>query len=259
MAWLLLALAIAIEIAASTALKAASQGGASGSPSVYTGLALAGVVLSYLLMSSTLRLHMEVGTAYAIWSGVGTAAIALIGIVAFGESVNAAKTCALILIILGVVLLQLAPQTRTTATAKEPTPPPRPTVAVVRPHPIAAVTAAMTDLAAALAQMGQIPVQPAPGPTLVEAASAARPHLQTLSREGKRLGAESSSRPSARVRVTADGPTLPVAVTTNAISSHPSTVPGMMDTLAQSRLNPATLRGNPLPDRLAPPTCQGPS
>ncbi|MEV1179200.1 multidrug efflux SMR transporter [Nonomuraea sp. NPDC049784] len=251
MAWLLLALAIAIEIACSTALKAASQGGTSGSPAVYTGLALAGVVLSYLLMSSALRLHMEIGTAYAIWSGVGTAAIALIGIVTFGESINAAKTCALIFIIIGVVLLQLAPQTRTTATAITPTPPPRPAVAVVRPHTIADVTAAMTDLAAALSQLAR-------GPRPVEAASAASPHLQVLPRELTRTqGVEVfDQRSVAPVRVPADGRTLPRAVTGDGANSRPSTVPAVlyMHLPIQSQLRPATTR-RPfchLSDRLSP-------
>ena len=50
---------------------------------------------------------MSVGTAYAIWSGAGTAAIAPIGMVFIGEAVTAAKILGLLLVIAGVVVLNL--------------------------------------------------------------------------------------------------------------------------------------------------------
>ncbi|WP_188196709.1 DMT family transporter [Nonomuraea sp. SYSU D8015] len=154
MAWLLLALAIAIEIGASTALTAAaSHGQAPGASAPLTALALAGVVLSYILMAAALRQQMEVGIAYAIWSGVGTAAIAVIGIVAFGESISLTKTLAIVLIISGVTMLQLAPQARTTTAARTTMPPSRPAVVVVRPDTIQALTLALTDLTTALAPL----------------------------------------------------------------------------------------------------------
>ena len=52
--------------------------------------------------------HFSVGTTYAIWSAVGTAAIALIGIALYGESANVLKIASLGLIILGVVGLNAA-------------------------------------------------------------------------------------------------------------------------------------------------------
>lgn len=53
---------------------------------------------------------IEVSTAYAIWSGLGTALIATIGIVVFKEELNFFKVASLCLIIAGVVGLQLSSQ-----------------------------------------------------------------------------------------------------------------------------------------------------
>jgi small multidrug resistance pump len=106
MAWLLLAAAIAVEVLSSSALKLATISGSAGV--IYTVAALGGVVLSYGLMAWALHLQMEISLAYAIWSGVGTAAIAIIGTTFFGESINMTKALALILTVAGVALLQAA-------------------------------------------------------------------------------------------------------------------------------------------------------
>ncbi|MGW9430850.1 DMT family transporter, partial [Streptomyces decoyicus] len=47
------------------------------------------------------------GTAYAIWSGAGTAVIAMIGMVFLGESASALKLLGVLLVIAGVVVLNL--------------------------------------------------------------------------------------------------------------------------------------------------------
>ncbi len=47
------------------------------------------------------------GTAYAIWAGVGTALIAAIGMVFLGESASALKVLGVLLVIAGVVVLNL--------------------------------------------------------------------------------------------------------------------------------------------------------
>lgn len=153
MAWLWLSLAIAIEIGASTALRTAASHDQTGPTALLTVLALAGVVLSYTLMAAALRQHMEVGVAYAIWSGVGTATIAVIGIIVFGESASAIKTVAIVLIVAGVTMLQLAPQARTTTTARTPMPPSRPAVVVVRPSSVPSLTEALTHLTTALTRL----------------------------------------------------------------------------------------------------------
>jgi small multidrug resistance pump len=50
---------------------------------------------------------MSVSIAYAVWSGLGTASIALVGVLALGERVDAVKLTALGLIIVGVIVLNL--------------------------------------------------------------------------------------------------------------------------------------------------------
>jgi len=98
-----LTLAIASEVIATVALKA-SDG---FSRPVPVAIVVAGYAISFWLLALVLR-HFSVGTTYAIWSAVGTAAIALIGIAAYGESVNVLKVASLGLIILGVVGLNAA-------------------------------------------------------------------------------------------------------------------------------------------------------
>ncbi|MFI6600674.1 DMT family transporter [Nonomuraea sp. NPDC050536] len=111
-AWLLMCAAIAVEVASTTALKAAAS---SDSHLGWTVTALAGVIVSYLLMDGALRLQMEASVAYAVWSGVGTTAIAIIGALGFGESLHPAKMIGIALIIVGVALLNLAPGTQPAA------------------------------------------------------------------------------------------------------------------------------------------------
>jgi multidrug transporter EmrE-like cation transporter len=50
---------------------------------------------------------MPVSVAYAVWAGLGTAAIAVIGVILLGESWDLTKAAALTLIIVGVVVLNL--------------------------------------------------------------------------------------------------------------------------------------------------------
>jgi small multidrug resistance pump len=102
MGFLLLGLAIAAEVAATTAMKY-SDGFSRLWPSL---LAVLGYVVSFSLLAQTLR-TVSVGTAYAIWSGVGTAAIATIGVVFMGEGMTAAKAAGIALIIIGVVVLNM--------------------------------------------------------------------------------------------------------------------------------------------------------
>lgn len=72
-------------------------------------------VLSFLLLVAFVYLLgrvlavLPVGTAYAIWTGVGAAGTVLFGIVLFGESVSILRFGGIGLIVLGIVLLKLAP------------------------------------------------------------------------------------------------------------------------------------------------------
>jgi small multidrug resistance pump len=100
---LFLAFAIASEVSATLALKA-SDG---FSRPVPAAIVVAGYALSFWLLALVLK-HLSVGTTYAVWSAVGTAAIALVGIVAYGETANALKLASLALIVAGVIGLNVA-------------------------------------------------------------------------------------------------------------------------------------------------------
>lgn len=107
MAWLLLAGAIATEVIATSLLKM-SDGLTRLVPSI---VVCVGYVVSFVLLAWALKLQLQVSVAYAIWSGVGTAAIALIGMLWLDEPLTAAKTLGIVLIIMGTVVLNLASST----------------------------------------------------------------------------------------------------------------------------------------------------
>lgn len=73
-------------------------------------LPVIGIIFGYAVAFYTLSLSLKtipLGMAYAIWSGLGTALTALIGIVLFKEGFNSKKLMGLILIIGGVILLNI--------------------------------------------------------------------------------------------------------------------------------------------------------
>ena len=98
----LLAAAIAAEVAGTTAMKY-SEGFTRLWPSLVT---VVGYVLAFALLAQTLK-TLSIGTAYAIWAGVGTAAVAAIGVLWMGESAGPAKLAGIALIVAGVVVLNL--------------------------------------------------------------------------------------------------------------------------------------------------------
>jgi small multidrug resistance pump len=103
MSILYLAAAIGLEICGTTALKL-SDGFSRLGPSATVVFCY---VASFLLLSLALR-GIELSIAYAVWSGVGTAVVAAIGIFWFGESAGTWKLLCLALIVLGVVGLHLS-------------------------------------------------------------------------------------------------------------------------------------------------------
>ena len=52
--------------------------------------------------------HIPVAVTYAIWSGLGTAAIAVVGVLVLGDRMDWTKAVALLLIVVGVIVLNLA-------------------------------------------------------------------------------------------------------------------------------------------------------
>jgi small multidrug resistance pump len=99
--WLYLALAIVFEVFGTTMLKVAA-----GAPSWVpaTGVAV-GYGAAFVCLGFALRV-VPVGVAYAIWSGVGTALVALVGWAAFGQRLTLAGAAGIALIIAGVVVVQ---------------------------------------------------------------------------------------------------------------------------------------------------------
>ncbi len=100
---LLLSFAIVTEVAGTVALRY-SEGFTKLLPSAVVVL---GYGTSFWLLALVLR-ELSIGTTYAVWSAAGTALIAALGILAFGEPATALKLASLALIIIGVVGLNLA-------------------------------------------------------------------------------------------------------------------------------------------------------
>lgn len=63
-------------------------------------------LLSYFFFNLSLK-RMELGTAYAIWSGLGTVLLAGVGIIFFREELSAGRIIAILLIIAGVCMLNM--------------------------------------------------------------------------------------------------------------------------------------------------------
>lgn len=102
MPYVFLALAITAEVIATSLLKY-TDGFSRLWPTVGS-LAMYG--LAFALLAQTLR-TIPVGVAYAMWSGVGTAAIVAIGAAFLGEPLTVTKVLGVSLVIAGVVVLNL--------------------------------------------------------------------------------------------------------------------------------------------------------
>lgn len=103
MHWFLLAAAIAFEISGTTCMKL-SEGFTRPLPTV-------GIFAFYVASISCLTLAVrviDISVAYAIWSAVGIAVIATVGVVVFGEQMTMQRFAFLALIVIGVVGLQLS-------------------------------------------------------------------------------------------------------------------------------------------------------
>lgn len=105
MKWIYLLASIAFEVLGTTAMKMASQG---GKYATYWSIT---VWVAYILCFGLLQYAMksfELGTVYAIWSGVGITVLAIIGYFVFGDSFSALKIGSIALIILGIIGLNLS-------------------------------------------------------------------------------------------------------------------------------------------------------
>jgi small multidrug resistance pump len=104
--WLILGLAIGLEVAGTISMKL-SDGFSKLVPSI---LIFVFYAASFAALTFTLK-KIEISVAYAVWSGVGTALIATIGILYFKEAATTLKFVSLFLIVAGVVGLKIGSAT----------------------------------------------------------------------------------------------------------------------------------------------------
>ncbi|MCB0896025.1 MAG: multidrug efflux SMR transporter [Nocardioides sp.] len=103
LAGVLLIVAIAVEVVA-TALLPRADG---FTQPLWSGVVLVGYAVAIWLLTVVVR-TMPVSVAYAIWSGVGTALVAVVGYLFLGEQLGWAKVLSLAMIVVGVIGLNLA-------------------------------------------------------------------------------------------------------------------------------------------------------
>jgi len=102
MAWAVLLIAGIFEIGWAVGLKY-TEGFSRLYPSVATAAAM---IISLVLLGLAVR-DLPLGTAYAIWTGIGTAGTAILGIILFGESASMLRLACIGLIMAGIVGLKL--------------------------------------------------------------------------------------------------------------------------------------------------------
>ena len=102
MAWVLLTVAGLFEIAWAIGLKY-TDGFTRVWPSIGTGAAM---VVSVVLLGLAMR-NLPVGTAYAVWTGIGAVGTVLLGIMLFGEPATAGRIVCIVLIVAGILGLKL--------------------------------------------------------------------------------------------------------------------------------------------------------
>ena len=102
MAWLYLFVAGLFEVGWAIGLKY-TQGFTRLVPTLFTG---ASMIVSLGLLGLALK-SLPVGTAYAVWTGIGAVGVATLGVVLFSESASPARLGCIALIVAGVVGLKL--------------------------------------------------------------------------------------------------------------------------------------------------------
>lgn len=68
-----------------------------------------GMILSFYFLALALK-SIPLGTAYAVWTGIGTIGTVILGIIIFNEPLNIAKILCILLVILGIIGLKLLTQ-----------------------------------------------------------------------------------------------------------------------------------------------------
>ena len=104
MAWLMLLAAGLMEVVWTLGLKY-TEGFSRLVPSVIT---ISAMIISMALLGLAVK-SLPIGTAYAVWTGIGTVGAAIGGILLFGEPATAFRLACIALIVSGIVGLRLAP------------------------------------------------------------------------------------------------------------------------------------------------------
>jgi quaternary ammonium compound-resistance protein SugE len=102
-AWLALTIAGLLEVVWAFSMKQ-SEGFTRTWPSVITA---ATMLLSFALLAWSMR-SLPLGTAYAVWTGIGAVGAFLVGIAVLGEPASALRVLAAVLIVGGLVLMKLS-------------------------------------------------------------------------------------------------------------------------------------------------------
>lgn len=102
MNWLILFIAGLFEVAWAIGLKY-TDGFSKLWPSVFT---IAAMIISMGLLSYSVK-HLPVGTAYAVWTGIGAVGTAILGIILFNESKELMRVFFIFLIVIGIVGLKI--------------------------------------------------------------------------------------------------------------------------------------------------------
>lgn len=103
MAWILLFVAGMFEVVWAFAMKH-SDGFTKPGPTAITVIMM---VASFALLSLSMR-TLPLGTAYTVWSGIGAIGTFIVGILVFGEQLDAIRTAGVVLIVVGMVLMKLS-------------------------------------------------------------------------------------------------------------------------------------------------------
>ena len=105
MSWFYLIVASLFEMAWPVGLKLAQL---DDRRALGIGIALAGMTLSGVFLYLAQR-EIAIGTAYAVWTGIGAAGTFFIGLLFFGDAASLGRYLGVLLIIMGVVALKLSP------------------------------------------------------------------------------------------------------------------------------------------------------
>lgn len=103
MSWIILFVAGLLEVVWAVGLKY-THGFSRLVPSVIT---IAAMVVSMAMLSWAMK-NLPVGTAYAVWTGIGAVGAAITGILLLGESASPMRIASLALIVMGIIGLKLS-------------------------------------------------------------------------------------------------------------------------------------------------------